>query len=50
MVPLFTSQNNQSNGFYFASKKDHLSHTRHVKINLSKMIGGLFDLIEIWFF
>jgi hypothetical protein len=39
---LFVSQNDQSNGPYFANKKDHPNHTGHVKINLSKMIREVF--------
>jgi hypothetical protein len=37
------NQNDQSNGLYFANKKDHPSDIGHVKINLFKMTRGLFD-------
>jgi hypothetical protein len=37
------NQNDQSNGLYFANKKDHPSHIGHVKINLFKMTRSLFD-------
>jgi hypothetical protein len=39
---LFVNQNDQSNGPYYANKKDHPNHTRHVKIDLSKMIREVF--------
>jgi hypothetical protein len=42
--PLFTRRNDQSNDFYFVNKKDHLSHIKHVKTDLSKMTKGLFGL------
>jgi hypothetical protein len=31
------SRNDQSNGPYFASQKNHPNHTKHVIIDLSKM-------------
>jgi hypothetical protein len=37
-----TNQNDQSNGPYFASKKNHPSHSGHVKIDLSKMMEWYF--------
>jgi hypothetical protein len=37
-----TCQNDQSNGPYFASQKNHPTHNGHVEINLSKMTSGLF--------
>jgi hypothetical protein len=47
---MFSNQNDKSNGLCFVSKKNHLSHTRHVKIDLSKMKGGIFGPCQIWFF
>jgi len=39
---LFVSQNDQSNGPYFANKKDHPNHTKKNLINLSKMTRAFF--------
>ncbi len=35
---------------YYTNKKDHSSHDRHVKIDLSKMIKQSFDLVQMGFF
>ncbi len=35
---------------YYTNKKDHPSHDRHVKINLSKMTKQFFDLVQKGFF
>lgn len=35
---------------YYTIKKDHPSHDRHVKINLSKMTKQSFDLVQKGFF
>jgi hypothetical protein len=49
--PLFINQNDQSNGLWFDSKKDHPNHTRHVKINFSKMTKGIFGpYINLFFY
>jgi len=49
--PLFPNQNDYSNGPYLTSKKNHLSHIGHVKIDLSKWTRGFFfTLVQIMFF
>ncbi len=37
LSPIFANQNNQSNGPYSISEKNHLNHNKHVEIDLSKM-------------
>jgi hypothetical protein len=40
------NQNDQSNSSYFTSKKCHLSHNKHVEIDLSKMIECFISLLS----
>ncbi len=46
-----TSQNDQSNGPYFSSQKNHPNHNEHVEIDLSKMMEWWFlHLFKLDFF
>jgi hypothetical protein len=50
LIKMTISQNDQSNGPYYTSFKNHSRHNGHVKINLSKMTKWHFDIYQNWVF